>query len=208
MTHDAPLAPGQIVSAIGEALQWTDEHSRHRKACRKPDDATEGEILQVFAAVADQHREFHEFAEAIARWDDTTAAMRGTQEPAADIVTLSTIHRTKGNEYSCVVYFNLSDDTAEIAEEAIEDERRVAYVAMTRAKEHLFVTTPRGRPSPFLREAALNPEWDRCWTFTLVMKRFSLRIRRLIMAHLASHDERKTLYDALDREIALRKKLT
>jgi superfamily I DNA/RNA helicase len=41
----------------------------------------------------------------------------------------------------------------------MEEERRVAYVALTRACEAVLVTASGRRQSPFLREAALNPRF-------------------------------------------------
>jgi len=41
----------------------------------------------------------------------------------------------------------------------IEEERRVAYVGLTRARDSLLVTADARRQSPFLRESSLNPEY-------------------------------------------------
>ena len=84
-----------------------------------------------------------------------------------DKVQLLTMHKSKGLEYKCVIvigcseticpHFKALDDPAQI-----EEERRLMYVAMTRAKDYLFMTYPstvkaQGReqyvaPSRFLRE--------------------------------------------------------
>ena len=64
-----------------------------------------------------------------------------------EFLTLSTIHSAKGLEWDTVfiIYaldgrfpsFHAVDD-----EDEIEEERRLMYVACTRAKEHLFITYP------------------------------------------------------------------
>ena len=83
-----------------------------------------------------------------------------------DGIELSTIHGAKGREWDKVVLFGFDADqlphrralaTASTEAEfaaAIEDERRLAYVAMTRAKKQLLIAVC-NEPSPFLREADL-----------------------------------------------------
>ncbi len=55
-----------------------------------------------------------------------------------DNVLLETIHKTKGNEFDHVAYFHMAPPK-EI--EFLEEERRISYVALTRAKKSLLITT-------------------------------------------------------------------
>ncbi|MCK9399349.1 MAG: ATP-binding domain-containing protein [Bacteroidales bacterium] len=73
-------------------------------------------------------------------------------------IHLTTIHKTKGNEYPNIVYFNLSQDSRLTDESDIEEERRVTYVGVTRARESIFITALKNKPSMFLPEVAFNPE--------------------------------------------------
>lgn len=65
-------------------------------------------------------------------------------------ITLSTIHRSKGQERDCVV---LIPDMAKASFEEFtsggragrEGEHRAAYVAVTRAREQLILVDPKGR---------------------------------------------------------------
>ena len=64
-----------------------------------------------------------------------------------DYLILSTIHSAKGREWSSVSILNVVDgcipsDLATGSEEEIEEERRLLYVAMTRAKDHLELMVP------------------------------------------------------------------
>ncbi len=64
-----------------------------------------------------------------------------------DYVILSTIHSAKGQEWNVVYVLNLADgwipsDMATGRPEQVEEERRLLYVAMTRAKEHLHLIQP------------------------------------------------------------------
>jgi DNA helicase-2/ATP-dependent DNA helicase PcrA len=64
-----------------------------------------------------------------------------------DYVVLSTIHSAKGQEWSSVFVLNVVDgcmpsDLAAGTTEEIEEERRLLYVAMTRAKNDLHLLVP------------------------------------------------------------------
>ena len=64
-----------------------------------------------------------------------------------DYLILSTIHSAKGQEWNAVYLLNCVDgcmpsDLSTGAQAQIEEERRLLYVAMTRAKEHLAVMVP------------------------------------------------------------------
>ncbi len=77
-------------------------------------------------------------------------------------LTLSTVHRAKGLEFDDVAVLGLSADVFPNArsvasalepERALEEERRLAYVAWTRARRSLTLVFDPRRPSPFLGEA-------------------------------------------------------
>src|SRR6201991_4159849 len=84
--------------------------------------------------------------------------------PAAGGVTLATLHAAKGLEWDAVFLARMQDGTMPLVhattDPEIEEERRLLYVGMTRAREHLVVSwaaarNPGGRagrqPSRFLR---------------------------------------------------------
>lgn len=72
-----------------------------------------------------------------------------------NVVYLSTIHRTKGNEFKNVAIFNYSDDIDIDSVRVLEEERRVFYVGVTRAIDRLLITTHKKNPSPFIKELSL-----------------------------------------------------
>jgi hypothetical protein len=77
-----------------------------------------------------------------------------------DKVDLTSIHKTKGNEYEHVAYYNLTSRITEKAtDDMFEEERRIAYVAVTRPKKSLIVTTIRNEISPFIKELFLDPKY-------------------------------------------------
>lgn len=74
---------------------------------------------------------------------------RQSAEPVTDAVTLTTVHRSKGLEWPVVFLPNLAEGhmpclNGREAEpgRALESERRLLYVALTRAQKQLFITLP------------------------------------------------------------------
>jgi DNA helicase-2/ATP-dependent DNA helicase PcrA len=95
-----------------------------------------------------------------------------------ETIVLSTVHRAKGLEWSRVFIIGLTDGSFPSAKsmgdlEKEEEERRVFYVALTRAKDELYLCYPVmdnrwydgsiiKRPSPFIQELAENiyEKWE------------------------------------------------
>ncbi len=97
-------------------------------------------------------------AERYDRLDDFLAdlALEPPDESVADVeagdrdderLVLSTIHSAKGLEWQCVVVIWAVDGRFHsaysfLSDEELEEERRLFYVAVTRAKKHLYLTYP------------------------------------------------------------------
>ncbi|MBS1227442.1 MAG: ATP-dependent helicase [Proteobacteria bacterium] len=78
---------------------------------------------------------------------DATSGEAGAPLLDEDYLILSTIHSAKGREWSSVSILNVIDgcipsDLATGSEQEIDEERRLLYVAMTRAKDHLELMLP------------------------------------------------------------------
>ncbi len=78
---------------------------------------------------------------------DASSDEAGTPLLDEDTLTLSTIHSAKGQEWGAVYILNAVDgcipsDMATGTPAEIEEERRLLYVAMTRAKDHLQLMVP------------------------------------------------------------------
>ncbi len=94
-------------------------------------------------------------------------------EEVGEQIVLSTIHQAKGLEWKAVFILGLADGlfphsrTYDKPQE-MEEERRLFYVAVTRAKEQLYLSYPLFsrdnvlQPSPFIKELpyALYERWD------------------------------------------------
>lgn len=94
-------------------------------------------------------------------------------DEAGDCVNIATIHSAKGLEFKVVFVVGLEDGIFPDSRKAeskgeMEEERRLMYVAVTRAKERLYLTRAKSRfrfgerkdamPSEFLRESGFEDE--------------------------------------------------
>jgi DNA helicase-2/ATP-dependent DNA helicase PcrA len=100
----------------------------------------------------------------LAAHDAAVARLEALRRPGA-FVELVTVHAAKGREWQTVVVIGMELDRfpnrrslveAREPERAIEEERRLAYVAMTRATRTLVLAGDPARPSRFLAEAGLG----------------------------------------------------
>ena len=87
--------------------------------------------------------------------------------PADEVLTLSTIHQAKGLEWRAVFLIWLSEGRFPTARaEDLEEERRLFYVAVTRAKEHLYLVHPEIARDRYRVDVLLDPS-----TFLLELPR-------------------------------------
>jgi superfamily I DNA/RNA helicase len=124
-----------------------------------PDEPTPADLATALLGWAAAYPSLESLATAITAWREQLLALRSDDAP----LTLATAHGTKGLEWDHVLV--LADgfpgrrsisDAAE-PERALEEERRLAYVAWTRARRSLTLLYDPEAPSRFLAEA-FNPD--------------------------------------------------
>jgi len=102
----------------------------------------------------------------LAAFDAARERITALQDPEAP-VELGTAHASKGREWETVVIVGFEEGRmpnarsivdADSPARALEEERRLAYVALTRATRRLILAFDPARPSPFLAEMGLAPE--------------------------------------------------
>lgn len=92
-----------------------------------------------------------------------------TDQPIENCITLATVHGVKGLEYKCCFIVGLEEGIfPSLREDDDQEERRIMYVAVTRAREKLYLTNAQSRfryghrdysmPSRFLKEGGFIQE--------------------------------------------------
>lgn len=131
-----------------------------------------------------EERRLHDFIEYLGYFNELDGDITLDEDLAEDAVQLMTVHAAKGLEFPHVFILRLgrSDFPArprppvfefppELMKEEkpagdfqIQEERRLFYVALTRARQHLTLSTvvnKRSKPSPFLDDFLMNPKIQR-----------------------------------------------
>src|SRR4029434_4467269 len=143
-----------------------------------PDEERRREDLRTLAWFAGQFSDAQEFLSQLALISNVDA--EPTPNAAADneAVNLSSVHQAKGLEFHTVFVIWLTDGMFPSSRsletrDAIEEERRLFYVAITRARDELYLSYPHmrlnagfgdvfQRPSRFLKEipSELVEDWN------------------------------------------------
>ncbi len=101
------------------------------------------------------YKTIEEFLLAMALGEESDIRCSGTKSYAAGAVTLMTLHGAKGLEFPVVFLCGINQGVlpydSEHRKADIQEERRLFFVGMTRAKEELLLLTSQ-EPSPFLDE--------------------------------------------------------
>ena len=123
------------------------------------------ELTEAIKHMADELKEYSSITAYLNFLDDLkeqAEAMRQLTATSTDFLELMTIHASKGKEFDTVFLIGAQDGVLPSNHDGvdIEEERRLLYVAVTRAKERLYISFPRtsenhkdpNEVSRFLRE--------------------------------------------------------
>ena len=148
------------------------------KADKSYEGAARLENLEELLSAIRQYEESEEESPSMMRYlENITLDTSTTTEGPQDQVSLMTVHGSKGLEYPYVFLIGIEENifpsykSLEVGATALEEERRLFYVAMTRAMKHLTITFAQGRmlwgslkfngPSQFLHEIPSSYyRWD------------------------------------------------
>jgi DNA helicase-2/ATP-dependent DNA helicase PcrA len=157
-----PNPPSEMITSIVEAIY--DDYAKvnfTNYELRRED-------LNQLASFSRQFKDVNEFLAQLALISNVDAEAAPAQSADKEAVNLSTVHQAKGLEFRSVFVIWLTDGMFPSSRsldtrEALEEERRLFYVAITRAKDELYLTYAHmrlnmgygdvfQRPSRFLKE--------------------------------------------------------
>ena len=138
--HPATVWPGQL----GAARQWYQPHLERLYDAAHARAGDLEQLEQIATAYPSRERFLSELT---LDPPNATGDEAGVPHLDEDYLILSTIHSAKGQEWDVVYVLNAVDgcipsDMATDSPEHIEEERRLLYVAMTRARDHLHLIHP------------------------------------------------------------------
>lgn len=134
-----------IMDAVLEASGYLSTYDE-----KLEEDAQRLENIQELRSVASEFPKLDAFLENIALVENDVLPESGSAKPAASAVTLMSIHAAKGLEFGVVFLVGMEEglfphSRSLMDKHQLEEERRLCYVAITRAKEHLYVSYTRRR---------------------------------------------------------------
>ena len=141
-TRDAdPLGPAAEIEAVRTTARPLFER-RYNDAAVRLEDLHQ---LEEVAAACDSRATF--LADVTLDPPTLTSDLAGPPLLDDDYLVLSTIHSAKGGEWDVVYLIHASDgnvpsDMSLSTTEGLEEERRLLYVAITRARDDLYITYP------------------------------------------------------------------
>src|SRR5436190_332655 len=167
-----PNPPSEMITSTVEAIY--DDYAKLNFANYE----LRREDLDHLAVFARQFNDVHEFLSQLALISNVDAEATPVQTSEKEAVNLSTVHQAKGLEFHTVFVIWLTDGMFPSSRslntrDALEEERRLFYVAITRARDELYLTYPHmrlvggygdafQRPSRFLQEIPneLVEDWE------------------------------------------------
>src|SRR5438477_671382 len=157
-----PNSPSEMITSVVEAIY--DDYAKANFINYE----LRGEDLNQLAAFARQFANAQEFLSQLALISNVDAEPAPNAAADNEALNLSSVHQAKGLEFHTVLLIWLTDGMFPSARsleprDEIEEERRLLYVAITRARDGLYLTYPHmrlnagygdvfQRPSRFLKE--------------------------------------------------------
>ena len=135
-------------SSPAEAIRFVVESVYRDYARAKfPNGEARLDDLEQLAQFAQTYESLPGFLEEVTLFNELSGEDVQAGEPSDDRVVLSSVHQAKGLEWSRVAVIWLSEGRfpsyrAAVTEDGLEEERRLFYVAVTRAKNEVALTYP------------------------------------------------------------------
>lgn len=167
-----------VTMSLAEFVGFLLDQTEYRKVVKKSDNVEEREsVLEELISLALEYKD--KAKDQLSAFLERTALFSAEDSEQGEGVSLMTVHAAKGLEFPVVFITGLEYGVfphykSLLNPSDLEEERRLAYVAITRAKEQVFLTYARMRriygraqanpPSNFLEEIpeelTIRQEWE------------------------------------------------
>lgn len=159
------MNPYSAINYIRHGIGYEDyinEYSEYRRI--RPEEFYE--VLDELTETSKPFNDYEEWFQHMEEYKEELIRQAAERYENSQCVELSTMHSSKGLEYKNVIIIDANEEITPhkkaVLNEDIEEERRMFYVAMTRAKERLFIFHCKERfgkelgPSRFVKEIIVN----------------------------------------------------
>ena len=128
----------------------SDTHMREAYADESDESINKRANIEEFINAVEEYCRLNDGATLTDYLNQVTLSSDTDEMDDSDYVTLATVHSVKGLEFKCVFICGLEENILPISravdnDDDMEEERRLMYVAITRAKERLFMTRSKSR---------------------------------------------------------------
>lgn len=145
----ASMDPYSAINYIGKGIGYVEylkEYADYRRIKVE-------ELMEVLNEIQESARNYKSFEEWFMHIDEYAKELnqqvKNKNDKSIDSITMTTMHSSKGLEYNTVYIIDANEEITPhhkaILETDMEEERRMFYVAMTRAKEHLHIYSVKER---------------------------------------------------------------
>lgn len=141
-------AAKRYLGAILGAGDWMVDHVRNDT------NGLQAKLIKIATGILTSNRMEGTLLQRVARVTTKTSKKDKGDKEEKDGVGLYTVHSSKGLEFENVWVVGAEKDVFPSPKSAVQEERRLMYVAITRAKDRLYISSSAANPeSPFIEEA-------------------------------------------------------
>lgn len=188
----------EILKLLNETFELKKFYSEQFKVL-EVDEAPDTIIFDVLVDISEDFPDIKDFYEFL---NKPNIEFENQSTSTQNSIIFTTIHSTKGNEYKNVILFNFVKEKYSTVDNK-EEERRLAYVAITRGKQRTIISTNENNFSVFLEEIFKNPDYKGLNTLQLEKKLLELKTKKLF----GLSDNLENTIKNIEKEILFRKQL-
>lgn len=140
----AKMSPYAAINYIRKGIGY-DEFLREYASFRKMNVEDLFEVIEEIQTSAKEYATMEDWFKHIREYSEQLKEQMSLSKKGMDGVTLTTMHSSKGLEYQVVFILDANEEVTPhkkaVKDADLEEERRMFYVAMTRAKDYLHIFT-------------------------------------------------------------------